>query len=87
MHMSESRSQRSEGSGATWVVSLLTALVLYALSPMPIIKVIIRTYGVNPPASVEKTFGVAYAPIGWLIEKNKPIRDFYGWYGEVWQIR
>jgi hypothetical protein len=85
--MSDTADERSSGgSGATWVVSIVGVLVLYALSPAPVAKVLTVFYGRQPPPTVVEPFLLIYTPLFKSIEHVEPARRFYEWYFKLWNL-
>jgi hypothetical protein len=85
--MSDAANQRSGGgSGTAWAVAVSVALVLYPLSPAPLVKLIESIYGRHPPEKVVATFRVLYYPVFQSMEKSTAARRFYEWYFRLWGL-
>lgn len=88
MEMSDGTDPRSNrGAGATWAVSLMGALVLYALSPAPVYKVTIFIYPTGPPPAVINTLLIIYAPLSLVADHCEPAKRFYDWSFRLWRVQ
>jgi hypothetical protein len=84
--MSDSNHQRHESSsGVTWVVSIIGALLVYALSVGPVVKISTALYGPKPPPSLIRTIEVVYAPLGYAVQ-YPAVQEFYDWYFKLWRV-
>ena len=85
--MSDEADQRSTGgSGTTWIVGILAALVIYVLSPAPVAKMLISIHGRNPPDRILKTYVIIYTPLFKSLEHFQPAMKFYDWYYSLWKV-
>ena len=71
----------SPAKSSPWRLPLWLALILvvYALSPGPVIKLC----GVNQYPSLE----ALYAPLEFLYHRVPPVQAFYDWYFKLWDLK
>jgi hypothetical protein len=71
-------------SATTWTVSILVTLLIYLLSPHPVLRLMIATYGFSPPERITNAFEIVYTPLIVATEHVEPLKHFYQWYGGLW---
>ena len=87
------RSRSAKRSGIGIVSKVLLILVLYALSPPPVIRAIDwvdyayqRVTSNEPLLTLGQSLsilGTVYFPLFWLMEECQSVGDFYKWYLEL----
>jgi hypothetical protein len=70
----------SHGSGSSWALGLLILLVIYVLSPPPVVWVLVQS---GDGTSEEEWFRWVYTPLIYAHRNFEPVRDFYQAYGEL----
>jgi hypothetical protein len=73
-------------AGAGWSVGIAGVLLLYALSPGPVAKLVHLRYGSSPPSAAWTPLKTAYAPLEKLAGEFKPVEQFYRWYFAAWGL-
>jgi hypothetical protein len=74
-----SDSKHQPGGGVLWLIPVL--VIVYALSPGPVFKVLGRT-----PAGRRPALMLIYAPLIFLDKKVPAVHSFYDWYGKLWGL-
>jgi hypothetical protein len=66
--------------GGNWLIWLLAAFAIYALSFGPAARYFILASSPPPP----KVFNTIYAPLRFLCHKIPAVQTFYDWYIDLW---
>ncbi|HSU53042.1 MAG TPA: hypothetical protein VLT36_03165 [Candidatus Dormibacteraeota bacterium] len=75
----ESAEERGRGGWLRWVIVLLVALVLYALSIGPVYRMVGSIYRADVNAF--------YVPVAWLYWHVPVAKQFYDWYLHLWKLK
>ena len=77
-------------SAARWIglslVLLLALLVLYVLSPGPVLAIAMRLEPSDPFRMV-RALEAFYWPLGEAIERSETVEQFFDWYLGLWGVR
>jgi hypothetical protein len=65
----------------------LCGLLLYALSPGPVIRIFFWHRPNGPSPAVKQVFQVAYYPLEMLYRNSDAVRAFYDWYFKLWGVQ
>jgi hypothetical protein len=78
------QSSDSETPGSLYLVSFAVAIILYALSPGPVVKYLIAHPITGPPP---RAYEIGYAPLTFCYNHFPLVHRFYDWYfKDLWGL-
>jgi len=82
--MASEEESKTESHAGRWALWIVAALVIYVLSPGPVMVAMVKMQGSKVMSPV---LGVVYAPLVLVLEKSPPLQrsmEFYmGWWFKV----
>jgi hypothetical protein len=83
--MADPTNSRKSSPVAVAVVAFLILLVMYILSPGPVIWLLTKS-GLQQSETTEKYVVVLYAPLIWLYERFPVVHSAYDWYFSLFGV-
>ena len=71
----------------TGLTLCVCGLMLYILSPGPVVKIFSLHRPNGPSPAVKQVFQVVYYPLEMLYGNSDAARAFYDWYFKVWHVK
>lgn len=84
--MSNESSEKGSGNRIGLTVAIVVALILYVLSPLPVLLAMERWFGINvtgPDNWCSRVIQVVYFPLIFADQRFDLVGDFYDHYGRM----